>query len=80
MQGVHGTAPYTFTLNGDTISNAQQAFYENLVAGDYSIEVADSNGCSPKTYTVTVHQPAVPSKMAAPVLRIIIYLFVFLLF
>ena len=38
-----GTAPYSFTLNGNAIEDS--TFY-NLPDGDYLIEVIDTNGCS----------------------------------
>jgi hypothetical protein len=49
-----GVAPYTFLWsNGATTQNIQ-----NVVAGTYTVQVKDANGCGPITLSATVTQPA----------------------
>ncbi len=48
-----GTAPYTYMLNGLTNTNGT---FEGLAAGDYPVEVTDSNGCFSQVI-VTITEP-----------------------
>ncbi len=52
-----GTAPYSFTLQPGGTSNGTGTF-NNLAAGDYTVEVTDANMCGPVvTGTITVDEP-----------------------
>ncbi len=55
---LNGSAPYTFTLNPGSISQASNIF-TNLAAGNYSISYTDGAGCVSAVIPVTV--PAGPS-------------------
>lgn len=48
-----GTAPYTYTLNGNDQSSNE---YTDLAAGDYTVTVTDANGCVSET-SFTITQP-----------------------
>lgn len=51
-----GTAPFTFSANGQTNSDG---IFTGLTAGTYPISLTDANGCSPSSVTsVTINQPA----------------------
>ncbi len=51
----NGLAPYTFTLNSETNSSGQ---FTNLSAGDYEVDVEDSNGCTTSQFfTIEDTQP-----------------------
>ncbi len=43
-----GTAPYRYSLNGETAQNSGE--FDNLAQGSYNVLVTDANGC---TYTVS---------------------------
>lgn len=49
-----GQLPYTYTLNGGSAQSG--GTYSNLVAGTYTIEVTDANGCT-DMQPVTITQP-----------------------
>ncbi len=55
---LNGSAPYTFTLNPGSISQASNVF-TNLAAGNYTISYTDGAGCVSAVIPVTV--PAGPS-------------------
>lgn len=42
LNGINGSAPYTFTLQGNSNSSG---LFNNLVAGNYMTYVSDQNGC-----------------------------------
>ena len=45
VEGVGGTSPYSYSINGGT-SYQNGGLFENLAAGNYTITVLDSNACS----------------------------------
>ncbi|MDH7912674.1 gliding motility-associated C-terminal domain-containing protein [Winogradskyella sp. SYSU M77433] len=45
VEGVGGTSPYSYSINGGT-SYQTSGLFENLAAGNYTITVLDSNACS----------------------------------
>jgi large repetitive protein len=48
---INGTAPFLFLING--INNGTDTFFNNLIPGDYVVEVTDSLGCkSSGKYTI----------------------------
>ncbi len=53
-----GTGTITYTIQPAGVSNTTGVF-DNLVAGDYTVEVTDDNGCGPEvTGTITLTDPA----------------------
>ncbi len=44
VMGAGGTAPYTFTVNGE--DQGVNNLFEGLASGDYSVAVIDNNGCT----------------------------------
>jgi len=52
-----GTPPLTFTWNptGGTVTN--DSIYENLVAGNYNLNVADSAGCADTKTNIIITEP-----------------------
>jgi|GEM_PF-133836 len=50
-----GTAPFTYTLNGQTVSNSN--VFSNLSAGQYTIEVTDANLFTATSNTITISNP-----------------------
>jgi len=50
-----GTAPYTYTLNGQTPSSSN--VFSNLSAGDYTIEVQDANQFIATSNMITIDNP-----------------------
>ncbi|QHL87503.1 T9SS type B sorting domain-containing protein [Nibribacter ruber] len=57
-----GTAPYSYSLNGNTYQAA--ATFQKVAAGTYTIHVKDANSCT-FTTTVTVASVAGPSALAS---------------
>jgi gliding motility-associated-like protein len=55
-----GTAPYTFLLLQDPGNTSGQTdrIFDNVRAGNYSVRITDSNGCSFITATTPVTQPS----------------------
>lgn len=49
-----GTAPILFSLNGSAFTN--KVIYTNLIAGKYTVDVEDANGCTFST-TVDIKEP-----------------------
>lgn len=52
--GSGGPLPYTYTLNGGSPDST--GIYQNLTAGNYSVTIADSNGCL-STASVVITEP-----------------------
>ncbi|MDD3891019.1 MAG: hypothetical protein PHE03_01805, partial [Bacteroidales bacterium] len=51
-QGGSGAYIYTIYRNGDYLSDNTDGIFNNLAAGDYSVEVYDTNGCGPATTSI----------------------------
>lgn len=47
VNGAGGTAPYTYTVNGE--DQGVNNVFEGLASGDYSVAVIDNNGCTVAT-------------------------------
>ncbi len=52
-----GTAPYTYAINGSAFN--QGALFEDLVEGDYKVEIKDSNDCL-SAISSTITAPQIP--------------------
>lgn len=52
--GSGGPLPYVYTLNGGAPDST--GIYQNLIAGNYSVTIADSNGCI-STASVVITEP-----------------------
>lgn len=57
-----GTAPYTYSLNGQAFSSNSR--FEGLVAGNYSIQIKDANNCF-ETLNATISQPETLEALAS---------------
>jgi len=55
-----GTPPYTYELqNGVSITSMDEAIFETLDSGDYTISVHDANGCEVETQVFTLNNPGI---------------------
>ncbi|HPJ46663.1 MAG TPA: gliding motility-associated C-terminal domain-containing protein, partial [Tenuifilaceae bacterium] len=71
VEALGGTPPYTYTLtdaDSQEVTATSEGLYENLAAGDYTINIEDANGCTfsslltlpeaePITYSVIKEHP-----------------------
>ncbi|PKP19907.1 MAG: hypothetical protein CVU05_10225, partial [Bacteroidetes bacterium HGW-Bacteroidetes-21] len=51
-----GTGAYLYSLNGGTAQNSN--VFSGLIAGTYTVDVSDINGCNVTTSAVTISNPA----------------------
>lgn len=61
-----GTTLYSYTWNGPGITNVHSSSLDSLVAGNYTLTVADTNGCN-LTKNITLTQPTPLSTQVNPV-------------
>jgi gliding motility-associated-like protein len=57
VTGNGGTAPYTYAFNG--AAPAAQTLFNNLAAGNYTVQITDANNCT-GTLLITITQPLAP--------------------
>ena len=57
ITGLNGTPGYTYSIDGITF--VASGTFSNLIAGNYTITIKDSNGCT-ATVGVTITEPATP--------------------
>ncbi len=58
LSGNGGTAPYSYSVNGNLSLNAN---YDNLSPGTYNIFVTDANGCISEDQDINIEEPTVLS-------------------
>jgi hypothetical protein len=61
-----GTGPYTYSFNGSAFTST--TVYNNLIAGSYTIDVKDANGCT-FTTSVSVLNSGAPTAIATTIVN-----------
>lgn len=62
VEGVDGTAPYEYSLDG--ITYQASGTFSNLTQGDYTVTVKDANNCTVNCVSITVNEPGAALNVA----------------